>query len=64
MRSAHFFGWAPDGRGMLIGTRFGNSPQLHRVYKPGGRREQITFFEEPRRGSSSRMPKTMPCSSR
>jgi dipeptidyl aminopeptidase/acylaminoacyl peptidase len=50
MRSAQFFGWAPDGRGMLIGTRFGNSPQLHRVYKPGGRREQITFFEEPAQG--------------
>src|SRR5262249_43614894 len=30
-----------------VRTRFGNSPQLHHVYEPGGRREQITFFDEP-----------------
>jgi hypothetical protein len=47
IRSAAFSGWEPNGRGMLIATRFGNSTQLHRVYEPGGRREQITFFEEP-----------------
>ena len=47
VRGASFAGWSPDGRGMLIRTRFGNSAQLHRVYAPGGRREQITFFEEP-----------------
>src|SRR4051812_29733713 len=47
VRGASFAGWSPDGRGMLIRTRFGNSSQLHRVYNPGGRREQITFFEEP-----------------
>ena len=46
-RAAAFSGWAPDGSGMLIQTRFGNSAQLHRVYEPGGRREQITFFDEP-----------------
>ncbi len=46
-RSAAFAGWAPDGAGMLIETRFGNSAQLHRVHAPGGRREQLTFFEEP-----------------
>ena len=46
-RSAVFRGWSPDGQGMLIGTRFGDTPQLHRVYSPGGRREQITFFKEP-----------------
>lgn len=46
-RQAVFLGWAPDGRGMLIQTRFGNAMQLHRVYVPGGRREQITFFDEP-----------------
>ncbi len=46
-RAAGFHGWAPSGRGMLIRTRFGNSAQLHRVYEPGGRREQITFYEEP-----------------
>jgi len=49
-RTALFYGWAPDGQGMLIATRFGNTAQLHRVYEPGGRREQITFFEEPVRG--------------
>jgi dipeptidyl aminopeptidase/acylaminoacyl peptidase len=49
-RSAAFLGWseqAGDAGGILISTRFGNSVQLHRVYTPGGRREQITFFDEP-----------------
>ncbi|MGI8979529.1 MAG: prolyl oligopeptidase family serine peptidase [Pirellulaceae bacterium] len=47
LRAAGFAGWHPAGKGILIRTRFGNSLQLHRVYEPGGRREQITFFEEP-----------------
>lgn len=47
IRSASFAGWAPDGRGMLVRTRFGNSAQLHRVYEPGGRREQMTYFVDP-----------------
>jgi dipeptidyl aminopeptidase/acylaminoacyl peptidase len=47
VREASFQGWAPDGSGMLIRTRFGNAAQLHRVYEPGGRREQVTFFDEP-----------------
>ncbi len=46
-RAASFQGWSPDGRGVLIRTRFGNVAQLHRVYEPGGRREQVTFFDEP-----------------
>ena len=50
VRSASFRGWAPDGKGMLVQTRFGNTSQLHRVYEPGGRREQVTFFDEPARG--------------
>jgi dipeptidyl aminopeptidase/acylaminoacyl peptidase len=50
VRSAVFEGWAPVGRGMLVQTRFGNTMQLHRVYEPGGRREQITFFDEPAGG--------------
>jgi len=50
VRTATFSGWAPDGTGMLIETRFGNTNQLHRVYEPGGRREQITFFDEPTSG--------------
>ncbi|MBC7818906.1 MAG: S9 family peptidase, partial [Planctomycetaceae bacterium] len=44
-RAAAFRGWAPDGNGLLISTRFGNAAQLHRVSQPGGRREQITFFD-------------------
>lgn len=50
VRSASFRGWAPDGRGILIQTRFGNTSQLHRVYQPDGRREQVTFFDEPAGG--------------
>ena len=50
VRAAGFRGWAPDGDGILIATRFGNSTQLHRVHEPLGRREQITFFDEPVRG--------------
>jgi dipeptidyl aminopeptidase/acylaminoacyl peptidase len=50
IRGADMQGWAPDGNGLLISTRFANSSQLHRVYTPGGRREQVTFFEEPVRG--------------
>ncbi|MEX2175392.1 MAG: S9 family peptidase [Pirellulaceae bacterium] len=46
-RAAGFAGWDPAGKGMLVRTRFGNSLQLHRVYEPGGRREQITFQAEP-----------------
>jgi dipeptidyl aminopeptidase/acylaminoacyl peptidase len=49
-RSGGFAGWSPDGNGILLLTRFGNSVQLHRVYEPGGRREQITFFNEPADG--------------
>lgn len=51
VRSASFAGWSPDGKGILIRTRFGNSSQLHRVYEPGGRREQITFLDEPADGT-------------
>jgi dipeptidyl aminopeptidase/acylaminoacyl peptidase len=49
-RSAGFRGWSPDGKGIMIQTRFGNTSQLHRVYQPAGRREQITFFDEPANG--------------
>ena len=56
LRAAAFAGWDPAGKGILIRTRFGNSPQLHRVYQPEGRREQITFFDEPVAGQF--IPKT------
>lgn len=49
-RSAAFRGWSPEGQGILVRTRFGETAQLHRVYEPGGRREQITFFDEPVEG--------------
>jgi dipeptidyl aminopeptidase/acylaminoacyl peptidase len=47
VRAASFQGWSPDGEGILIQTRFGNAAQLHRIHQPGGRREQVTFFDEP-----------------
>ncbi len=50
VRNAGFRGWSPDGKGILIQTQFGNTMQLHRVYEPGGRREQITFLDEPTDG--------------
>ncbi len=46
-RTASFSGWHPTRREMLISTRFGNVPQLHRVAAPGGARTQLTFFSEP-----------------
>ncbi len=52
VRSASLQGWLPDGRGMIISTRFGETTQLHLVEAPGGARKQITFFEEPVNGAS------------
>jgi dipeptidyl aminopeptidase/acylaminoacyl peptidase len=46
-RGAEFMDFAPDGRGVLIGTRFGETNQLHRVDVPNGMRRQITFYDEP-----------------
>lgn len=46
-RAASFFSWHPTQRTMLIGTRFGNSSQVHLVKRPGGARTQLTFFDEP-----------------
>lgn len=46
-RSASAFSWHPKQRHMLIGTRFGNSNQVHLVKRPGGARQQLTFFDEP-----------------
>lgn len=50
IRGVGFAGWSPTNDGMLIRTRFANTAQLHRVYMPGGRREQITFDKEPVKG--------------
>ncbi|MCB9795023.1 MAG: S9 family peptidase [Alphaproteobacteria bacterium] len=50
-RSAGLADLAPDGRSMLVVTRFGDTSQVHRVEQPLGAREQLTFFEEPIRGA-------------
>lgn len=42
---------AEDGRGLLIGTRFAETNQLHWVDKPLGMRRQLTFFKEPVKGA-------------
>jgi dipeptidyl aminopeptidase/acylaminoacyl peptidase len=46
-RGASLGGWLADGSGVLIGTRFANTVQVHRVKMPGGAREQLTFYDEP-----------------
>jgi len=38
--------WHPTRREMLILTRFGDVPQVHRVLEPGGARMQLTFFPD------------------
>lgn len=45
-REATFLDWLPDGS-MLVGTRFGNVEEVHRVAAPLGMREQITYADEP-----------------
>jgi dipeptidyl aminopeptidase/acylaminoacyl peptidase len=52
LRSASFGGWAPDGDGLLVDTRFGETSQTHFVAGPGAARRQLTFFTEPVRGAS------------
>lgn len=46
-RGASLSGIHPSGNEIIISTRFGTTPQLHRVSKPLGMREQLTFFDEP-----------------
>ncbi len=47
IRSASFAGWLPNGAGMAILTRFGETSQLHVVGAPGASRTQMTFYPEP-----------------
>ncbi len=47
VRSAGFTGWHPDGKGLYVVTRFGETSQIHYVERPGGARRQLTFFNEP-----------------
>lgn len=46
-RGAGFVGWNPVDKSMLISTRFGNTAQIHRVARPMGARQQLTFEAEP-----------------
>ena len=51
-RSAGLSGWLPNGEGILISTRFGETAQIHYVQTSGGARRQITFSPEPINGAS------------
>jgi dipeptidyl aminopeptidase/acylaminoacyl peptidase len=46
IRAASLLDWHPTKREMLISTRFGDVPQIHRVAMPGGARTQLTFFSD------------------
>lgn len=41
------FGWLPHGDGLLIGTRFADTQQLHKIQQPLGARTQLSFDAEP-----------------
>ena len=45
-RGAGVGGWTKDGC-LLVGTRFAETNQVHRVCEPLGMREQLTFYPEP-----------------
>ena len=45
-RHAIMFGWHPERRELLIGTRFGETQQVHQVATPMGARTQLTFFAD------------------
>ena len=45
-RTAALLDWSPSKREILIATRFGDVPQIHRVAAPGGARQQLTFFPD------------------
>jgi dipeptidyl aminopeptidase/acylaminoacyl peptidase len=51
-RGANLSSWSPDGKNILISTRFAETAQLHIVDHPGGARKQVTFFKEPVGGAS------------
>jgi dipeptidyl aminopeptidase/acylaminoacyl peptidase len=58
-RGASFQGWLDD-TSLLISTRFGDTDQVHRVERPLGAREQLTFYREPVRGAAVRPGGTAP----
>jgi len=45
-RNATLADWGPKRREMLIATRFADTAQLHVVKRPGGERQQLTFFAD------------------
>ena len=45
-RAAFFQAWNPVRPEMIVTTRFGDVPQLHRVKAPGAARTQLTFYPE------------------
>ena len=51
-RTAAMWSWHPSKREMLIGTRFGDTVQVHSVAMPGGARTQVTFFADRVAGAS------------
>jgi dipeptidyl aminopeptidase/acylaminoacyl peptidase len=53
-RTAGLSSWHPTRREMLVGTRFGDTPQVHLVRMPGGARTQLTFFPERAGGAQFR----------
>jgi dipeptidyl aminopeptidase/acylaminoacyl peptidase len=53
-RAADLFDWHPTKREMLIGTRFADTTQVHRVAMPGGDRQQLTFLPDRVMGASYR----------
>lgn len=51
-RTASFVAWDPTDKSMIISTRFADTQQLHKVARPLGSREQLTFASEPVRTAS------------
>jgi dipeptidyl aminopeptidase/acylaminoacyl peptidase len=47
MRSGRTYGWWPGGEGIMIGTRFGSSNQMHLLRAAMGVRRQMSFGPEP-----------------
>ena len=45
-RSAMLYSWHPTRRELLIGTRFGDTTQVHSVAAPGAERRQMTFYPD------------------
>ena len=46
-RYASLYGWLGDDSGLVMGSRFGETNQIHYLTQPNGARHQLTFFAEP-----------------